>query len=534
MTSETERATTLRDQPRTHLLEIHSPITGVLERTREPTPPDRLPDVVGAARAAQKAWAARSFSDRAKHLRAFVDVLAENAEEVAERIHHYNGKTRDEALMAEVFPTMATFEYFARHAARHLRPRTIRPAALPLAYSRLEFEPLGVVGFITPWNFPFKLMLQDVPAALMAGNAIVIKVSEHATAIGELIEDLLQRAGMPAHLVQLVYGFGDLGAALIESGIDKVCFTGSTATGRKVYEAAARRLIPCTLELGGKDPAILLEDADLDEAARGILWAGLTNCGQACASVELVYVPEFLKEKFLEKLKTLLGALPPDQLGTMNVRFQKEKVEKQLREALELGARVVARVEPADAENPFAEPAVIVTDVPEQAALRREETFGPVLPVIGYTDLEQVLEEVARSPYGLTASIWTGDRRKGAELARRIDAGVVTVNDHLITPGMPEAPWGGHKQSGLGSSMSYLSLQAFSKVRYVFHDRGLVRFKFWRYPYTAEKARWFRDFLRGQFARSLPIRVATMVRALPKLLLRRNPRWEDRGRGKTA
>lgn len=503
-------------------LEIHEPATGRLARRKAVTPAAALPGILERARHAQAAWARESFRARARALRQVARVLYENGDELAELLHRSNGKPVAEALMAEVYPTAANFRWCARMAPRHLRPRRVRLASLPLAYSRLLYEPLGVVGVIAPWNYPLLLSLFDAPAALMAGNSVVVKVSEHAAAAGEAIEDLLRRARLPEDLVQVVYGYGDLGAALIEAGVDKVCFIGSTRVGRLVYQAAARRMIPCTLELGGKDAALVLEDADLDDAVAGILWAGLANCGQSCASVEVAYVPAALREGFAARLRAALAALPEESLGTMNVLFQKRMVLEQLRDARERGARVLAEGK-VEGDNPFRLAPVVLADVPGGALVLREETFGPVLVVRGYGDLEAALREINAGDYGLTASVWTRDRRRGQELAARIDAGTVTINEHMITPGMPEAPWAGRRASGLGVSHSILSFASYCKVKYVFHDRGIVRYKFWRFPYTGDKLRWFRRFLSAQLAPRPWVRLRSMLAAAPRLLLRRDP-----------
>jgi acyl-CoA reductase-like NAD-dependent aldehyde dehydrogenase len=444
---------------------------------------------------------------------------------VADEIARFNGKTQTEALMSEVYPTLATFRFFATKGRKALSPRHIGLNALPGAYSRLEFEPLGVVGVISPWNFPFKLMLQDVPAALMAGNSVLIKVSEHAAAIGPIIEELLAASDIPSGLVTLLQGEGDVGQALIQSGIDKVVFTGSTRTGKSIYQAAAEAMIPATLEMGGKDAAILLPDAPIDETARGVLWAAMTNSGQVCASIERIYVPESIKSAFVQRLGQLLESLPTSSLGTMNTHFQREKVAAQVAEAQEAGARVAAVRRAGDDEGVLAMDRLVLCDVDSGVALHREETFGPAVAVVGYEDLEGVLSEINTGEFGLTTSIWTNDRPRARRLASRIQTGAVTINEHLITPGFPEAPWTGHRGSGMGFSMSLMSLVGFSRLRYVFDDRGLIRFRFWRYPYDAAKRAWFEEFIDAKYATG-PRRLFAMARALPAIFLRRNRDWE--------
>ena len=501
-------------------LEVFAPATGVRERLKEPTPLAELPDIVAGGRAAQADWAATPLPARARALRAVSRVIYEHAERFAEQLHRANGKPLAEAYAAEIYPTAASFRFFAARAPAQLRPRTLRLASMPFAYSKAHFEPLGVVGIIAPFNFPLLLSTFDVPAALMAGNAVVIKMSEHAVAVGEMIEEIVRLAGLAPRLVQVVYGHGEVGAALIESGVDKICFIGSTRVGRRVYQAAAQRMIPCVLELGGKDAALLLEDADLDDAADGILWAGLANSGQACSSVETVYVPEQHAEAFAERLRRRLEALAETDLGTMSALFQKRIVEQHLADALARGARVVAE-KPRAGDNPFVQAPVILADVPDEALAAREPNFGPLLVLRRYRRLEEAVAAINAGEYGLTNSIWSRDRRRAAALAAALHCGTVTINEHMLTPGLAEAPWSGRKASGLGLAHSVLSIREFCHVKYVYHDRGLLRFKFFRYPYTADKARWFRIFLRAQLAPSPLARAWAFLRSAPAALLRR-------------
>ena len=504
-----------------------SPVQGESTGSIPVTPIADLPTRIDKAKRAQEVWSKRTPTERAHVLKKVIRILHAKSDDFARRISEANGKPVAESLVGEVYPTLATFRFFAKKGPRALREQRIPVGAIPFAYSRLGFDPLGVIGVIAPWNYPFKLMLQDVPAALVAGNSVVIKVSEHSAAIGKLIEELLEACDFPENLVQLVYGYGDLGEALVYSGINKVVFTGSSATGTKVYHAAAQAMIPATLEMGGKDAAIILEDAELDDAARGILWASLANSGQVCASVESIYCPESMRSDFTERCRALLLALPSDSRGTMNTIFQKEKVCAQLDQAQAAGATIVASTSDANPENPYAMNATILTDVGKDSILHREETFGPLMVIHGYENVDDVVKEINSGEYGLTASVWSGNRTRAREIAQRIDSGVVTINDHLITPGMPEIPWFGRKASGMGFSMSTMSLMTFSKMRHIFDDRGLVRYKFWRYPYDAAKMTWLKVFMDAEFADSPLKRVTSFIRAMPAMLLKRNRRWDS-------
>lgn len=495
---------------------------------RSVTDVESLPEIISTAREAQAKWGAVSLGMRSRGLMSVVRHLHRYSDDYSERLSRLNGKPSIEAMVGEIYPTLSTFRYFARKGPAALKPRRVPIGAVPMAYSRLAFDPLGVIGVISPWNYPFKLMLQDVPAALISGNAVIIKVSEHATAVGDLAEELLRDSELPQGLVQFIFGYGELGAKLVSSGIDKVSFTGSSATGRSVYEAAAKAMIPATLEMGGKDAAIILEDADLDDAARGILWGALTNCGQACASIESIYCPVSLRDDFSKHLTSLLESLPNGSLGTMNTVFQKEKVFAQVKEAVDRGATIVAQRKSSVSNNPYSIDAVFIDDVAEDSPLRCEETFGPVILVHSYKDLDDVIDEVNSGSYGLTASIWSKDRANARKLATRIDTGIVTINDHLITPGLPEAPWFGRKASGLGLSMSTHSLMGFSRLRYVYDDRGLVKYKFWRYPYDKTKKAWLKVFLSGQISENPITRFIGFLRSMPAMLFRRNLRWEDK------
>ena len=359
------------------LLPMHSAREGREFARREVTKAEALPGILRAAREAQAAWSLTHVRDRARVLRSVVRYLHSHASDYSDRLSLLNGKPFTEAMIGEIYPTLATFRFFARKGPSALKSRRIPLGAMPLAYSRLTFDPLGVIGVISPWNYPFKLMLQDVPAALIAGNAVIIKVSEHASAVGDLVEELLNASDIPAGLVQLIHGRGELGEALIHSGVDKIVFTGSSRTGRLVYQEAARAMIPATLEMGGKDAAIVLEDADLDDAARGILWGALANCGQACASIESIYCPEGLHKELSHRCARLIQSLPLGSLGTMNTIFQRDKVLGQVEDALGKGASIVAQSPINPTDNPYAIPAVFLEGVSDETRLVKEEDLRP-------------------------------------------------------------------------------------------------------------------------------------------------------------
>jgi succinate-semialdehyde dehydrogenase/glutarate-semialdehyde dehydrogenase len=348
-----------------------------------------------------------------------------------------------------------------------------------------------VIGIISPWNYPFSIPVGDAIAALMAGNGVVVKPSEFTPIVMEKTRALLEEAGLPRGLFGVVQGRGEVGAELIRSGVKMIVFTGSIATGKKVNLAAAEQMIPCVLELGGKDPAIVLPDADLDAAAKRIAWGAFANSGQTCASVERVYVHESVARPFTEKVVALARQLrqgDPNQhdvdVGAMTTQMQVEIVRRHLDEARQRGAQVLVggeiQVSPEGAR--FVQPTVLSGTTPEMAIVR-EETFGPVLPIMTYRTEEEAVRLANDSSYGLSAYVFTKDRAKAERIANQLLAGTVMHNDTLYTHAAPETPWGGVKASGLGRVHGKHALRDFSEIRHVNLER--INFPaFWYYPYS--------------------------------------------------
>ncbi len=506
-------------------IDILIPSTGETERTKWVTPKEEVRHKVKMAKIAQAKWSKTSLNERSQGLLQIRDKLKERSLYYATQISKYNGKTIDEALVAEVIPTLGSFTYFAGPAKNILRGKNIFLKNLPFSKSKVHYSPLGILGVISPWNYPFKLALQEVPAALMAGNAVIIKPSEHSAAIGELIEELVMESLIPEDLVQVIYGYGDLGQMLLEEElVQKISFIGSIATGQKVAELAGKKLIRATLELGGKDFALVMPDCDLEKTIRGITWAAFTNSGQTCASIERVLLPKELEEKFIQGIKEYLLELDPSNFGYMNTSFQKEIVQTQLTDALKEGAQEVCRkISDTQQQNKksFKLSPVLLKGTSSQSNLIKEETFGPLLPLSTYNSIDEALEEINNSPYGLTASIWSENLLEAQEISKKIDTGVVTINDHMITPGFPEAPWSGHKKSGLGYSSSKESLLNLSKMTYTFSDRNLIRYKFWQYPYNTKKRQWTFLFIEALFGTKTSSRLLAYIKTLPFLFFKK-------------
>jgi acyl-CoA reductase-like NAD-dependent aldehyde dehydrogenase len=379
---------------------------------------------------------------------------------------------------------------------------------VPLHFMRnkkllLTYKPLGVIGIITPWNGPFILALNPTVQALMAGNAVVLKPSEITPFVGQALAKLFADAGLPDGVFQLVTGDGSTGAALVDAGCDKISFTGSVRTGRKIGEACGRQLIPCTLELGGKDPMIVCDDADLERAARGAVWGAFSNAGQVCMSTERVYVAEKIAEPFIARVVELTRELRqgPESEGEVDVGAitspaQLEIIESHVADARARGARVLTggRRNPAYA-GLFFEPTVLV-GVTHDMAIMREETFGPCLPIQVVRDDEEALALANDTSYGLQASVWTRDSWKGRRLANRLAAGGVVVDDCMITYAISESPFGGRKESGIGRVNGELGLKSYCHVQSIVLPRLRPKRELLWYPYKARDLSRLRSVLR--------------------------------------
>src|SRR5438445_2492072 len=477
-------------------LVVHEPGSGkLLGEVRVSTPAD-VRFTVQQARAAQSEWARRPFAARRAVLMRFKELLLQRAEEFCDHLTRENGETRKQSRFMEVLPVADAVHYYANNARKLLRDERIPLHLFPHKKSYLRFYPRGVIGIISPWNYPFSIPTGDAAAALMAGNAVVVKPSEFTPIILEKTRALFEEAGLPRGLFGVVQGKGDVGAELIRSGVNMIVFTGSVATGRKVNVAAAEQMIPCVLELGGKDPAIVLRDADLDSAAVKVAWGAFANSGQTCASVERVYVDESVATPFTEKVVALAKRLRQGEpnshdvdVGAMATQMQVDIVRRQLDDARKRGAKIPAggEVKVTSDGGRYVQPTVL-TDVTHEMAIMRDETFGPMLPIMTFRTDDEAVRLANDSPYGLSAYVFTRDKAKADRIANQLLAGTVMHNDTLYTHAAPETPWGGVKASGLGRVHGKHGLRDLCETRHV----NLERFSFpafWYYPYSAKSYR---------------------------------------------
>jgi succinate-semialdehyde dehydrogenase/glutarate-semialdehyde dehydrogenase len=475
-------------------------------------------EAIAAARAAFPAWSRTSFAERARLLDCWREAIVDEADTIARLVEQEQGKTASEALVAEVLPSLEALQHLSEHGEDLLRDEPLESGQLLLAHkrARLVYAPYGVILAIKPWNYPWGQSLPVLAAALVAGNTVVLKPAPATTLVGLHMGALARKAGFPDGVVSVLAVDDGVAAALVEDPrVGKIVFTGSVATGKKVMAAAAKNLTPVVLELGGKDAAIVCRDADLDVAARGIVWNAFMNAGQTCSSVERVYVERPVLEPFLGKvleearrvrLKDAQGA---GEVGPLTLERQRRVVEAQLADAVSRGARVLLGGKRPAGPGLFHEPTVVV-DVDHGMALMKEETFGPVLPLMAVDSLDEAIRLANDSEYGLTASGWTRSAETAARLQRELVAGVVSINDHSSSFAEPQAPWGGMKASGIGRIHGRAGLREMVQPKYVSFDRGR-RPALWWYPYDAEYRELVAGVAPALYARSFARRLAAQL-----------------------
>jgi acyl-CoA reductase-like NAD-dependent aldehyde dehydrogenase len=499
-----------------------NPATGEILGEIECASEEEVLAAVSRARGAQAAWAELGVRRRIEILRQFQRRLHAQKSHIAEAITREAGKSAAEALVTEVLVVLDAARFLIDNAWGLLRDEAVPHGNLvtKLKSGRLVREPHGVIGIISPWNYPFSIPATEALAALVAGNAVVLKPSELTPQVALELASLLHAAGVPAHVFQVVIGEGPVGAALLRSPIDKLVFTGSVTTGKRIAAAAAERLLPVVLELGGKDPMLVLDDADVDVASSAAVWGAFVNAGQACLSVERCYVHHSLYESFAsacaEKTKQLRvgnGIDVHTDVGPMIRERQVRIVEAHVEDAKARGARVLAggRRLPDLGANFYAP--TVLADVTHDMRIMREETFGPVLPIMACSDDDEAVRTANDSEYGLAASVWTRDAKRGERLARRIHAGTVMVNDVVSCFGISEAPHGGVKASGVGRTHGRFGLDEMVRVKYLDMDRMPGMKKVWWHGYGESFRRQMEGFLDMQFARRMGTRLRGAWRA---------------------
>jgi succinate-semialdehyde dehydrogenase/glutarate-semialdehyde dehydrogenase len=430
--------------------------------------------VVDRARLAARWWADQSLTERRRRLLRLRALLASRADEISELIHRESGKPVADALL-EVVLSVDHVDWAAKHCGRVLGSRSVRPGLLTLnQQARLRYEPLGVIGVIGPWNYPLFTPVGSIAYAIAAGNAVVFKPSEYTTAVGRWLADLAAEVFQEHPVLSLATGPGSTGAALVRSGVDKISFTGSTATGRRIMADAAARLTPVLLELGGKDAVLVDRDADLDRAAEAAVFGAFSNGGQTCVGVERVYVHRDVYQQFLDIVADKASRITPGAMrdaayGPMTLPSQVDVVRRHVADALERGGTPIVGGPDSIGERVIAP--IVLSDVPEDSAAVLEETFGPTVVINPVRDLDEAVDRANATPYGLAASIFGGSPRRLRSAADRLEVGMVSINSWVMYAGVPGLPWGGVRESGFGRIHGEDGLREFARAKSTVRER---------------------------------------------------------------
>ena len=465
------------------VIECYEPATRRALGEVEITPPEALPAVLARARKAQERWARTSFAQRRQLLGLILDHVLAHADELCDVVARDSGKTRHNAMLGEIWPVVEKARWTIANGEKYLTPERVGSGVFLHKRARVEYQPLGVIGIIAPWNYPLQNILGPTIPALMAGNAVVVKVSEwvawSSQRFQRIFDDALKQAGLPLDLVQIINGYARTGAALVSGGVDKIIFTGSLENGKRVLAEAAKTLTPVVLELGGKDPLIVCDDAELEQAVHAALTGSFINCGQNCLASERTLVFDDVYERFAARVGELArGLRQGEPLGSATVDcgaivspLQLELIEDQVSDALARGAKLLAggsRV--LDERGQYFAPTVL-GDVTEDMRIAQEETFGPIMLLMRVRDEDDAIRVANGTAFGLGATVCTKDPARAKRLTERLVVGQVSVNDFGLTYMAMDLPFGGLRGSGFGRLNGREGLRACTNVKAVLDDR---------------------------------------------------------------
>ncbi|HEX7300726.1 MAG TPA: aldehyde dehydrogenase family protein [Solirubrobacteraceae bacterium] len=490
---------------------VENPATGEVIAHVPDLTADEVAELARGARAAQPAWEALGYEGRGRILRRAQKWMVDNAGRVIQTIVSETGKAYEDALVAEVMYGANALGFWAKKAPSYLADERIRSAS-PLQKTKklvLRYRPMGLVGVIGPWNYPLLNSFGDCVPALAAGNAVILKPSEITPLTSLLLLEGLRESGLPAGVMAVATGGGATGAAVVDE-VDMVMFTGSAATGRQVMARAAQSLTPVSLELGGKDPMVVLADADLERAANHAVYYSMLNTGQTCISIERVYVEAPVHDEFVAKVTDKARALRNDRptgpgatdVGSMTFPPQIDIVERHVQDARDKGAQVVVGgARGHDGEGGYWYEPTVIVGADHSMECMREETFGPTLPIMKVADAEEAIRLANDSPYGLGASVFCKDAARGEAVARRIDAGAVCINDALTNYSVLELPMGGVKSSGMGSRHGAAGIRKYTRQQSLLISRLHPRRELHMYPYSARMTGLLRRLVRLLYGR---------------------------------
>jgi len=458
---------------------------------------DDVKNAVKNARRVQPKWQAMPLKKKIGYVMNFAEYIQQNSDEISRKISQDNGKTLFDALFAEVGPAVLATHYYCKNASNFLKDRRLKAGNIMLMYkqSRIVRVPFGVVGIISPWNYPFAIPFSEVVMGLLAGNTVILKAASETQLVGHVLKECIEYAGLPEHVFTYINMPGrKAGDAFIDAGVDKLFFTGSVPIGKYLMKKASERLTPLVLELGGNDAMIVCDDADLYRAACGAVWAGMQNAGQSCGGVERIYVDKKVYHDFLTILKKKVEGLrvgegkdSTSDIGAMTTRKQMMTVREHIDDAVAKGAKIYAQSEIPDRSMGNFMPCTVLSDVNHSMVTMKDETFGPVVAVMPVETMDEAIALANDSNLGLTASIWSKNRKKAGQIGRKVMAGAISINDHLMTHGLAETPWGGFKESGIGRTHGDIGFAEMTQPKVIVDDIlstiPFVRRNFWWKPF---------------------------------------------------
>lgn len=457
-------------------------------------PVSRLTSIVSNARIDQYEWASNSFDERAEYLLKVRDYIIDNIDDWAKQISEENGKVLIDAIVGDLLPITIAISYYCKKGKKFLADKKLKSSTFFLSYKRSfeRYVPWGVVAVISPWNYPVSIPMHDVVVGLLAGNAVILKPAKETFGIAQKIKEAFEHAGLPEFIFTLADLPGKVfGNSIFKAGIDKVFFTGSVEVGRMLMKKASETLTPVSLELGGNDPMIICEDADVTRAAYGTMWGAFHNSGQSCGGIERVYAHEKVYNEYLRQLKLLVekhrvgksDSFDSD-MGRMTTENQIKIVNEHVEDALSKGAEIFARSAFPSNSQIFL-PVTVLVNVNHKMKIMKEETFGPVIGIMKFSVINEAISLANDSNLGLSASVWSRDQKKAVSIAKRIHAGAVNINDHLMSHGLSETPWGGFKQSGFSRTHGEHGFREMTQtqviIRDVFH---FIKRDLWWHPYS--------------------------------------------------
>ena len=474
-----------------------------------------IEEAIQQARRAYRTWKKLAYQERGEYLLRFRDVILKHLDEIVSLVTQETGKPISAVLPTEIFPALEALTYFAENAERLLTDEKIEYENRLLARKRgyTTYEPLGVIGIISPWNYPIAVPVPQIATALITGNTAILKPSELTCFVGLKLSEIAKESGLPEGVFTVLPGDKLTGKLLSESDINKIIFTGKRNTGRLILRASAERILPVTLELGGKDPMIILSDANLSRAVKGAVYGAFINAGQSCCAVERVYVMWDIAESFIAGIIQQVNGLtmadpanPATEIGPLASEEVRNHVESHVADAIQKGAKVLTGGGRPDRLSGYFHQPTILTSVNHSMLVMQEETFGPVMPIMVVDSLAQAIELANDSQYGLSASVWASDANVALEVAHKLEAGTVIVNDVLFTFGAVECAWGGTKESGIGRTHAVQGLREVCNVKHISFDSGKRNTMPLWYPYDEGYQEFMNLVLKSEYSHDLKTR----------------------------